>query len=75
MHWEFQMYSVTTYLTSAAQRMQQLKPPAHTNFYIHTHMLVTVCLVYEVTFDQDQREKICRNRNACLFFVPSRIKH
>lgn len=36
---EFQMYSVT-------QRMQQLEPPAHTHtpFYIHTHMLFSVCL-------------------------------
>lgn len=44
MHWELQMWSVTTYLTSAAQRTQRLESSAHTNFYIHTRMLVTVCL-------------------------------
>lgn len=34
---ECQMYSVT-------QRTQQLEPPAHTHFYIHTRMLFSVCL-------------------------------
>lgn len=77
MHSEFQMYSVTTYLTSVAQRMQQLESCAYTSFCICTYASDSLFTVYKETFHQDQREKRYGNRKFVYYLntPESRIKY